>query len=188
MPPDPVCSTHSPDLVATTETQNLALIENLLKENAKLKERLQTVHGPFQERDADTKWLVAHRVFCHLAEESGSFATYLDTPVWVLDQASNHQHLDARRRIPKEDRWEERQGDVPFIAYLEYHCMDHPDNQQRFASRGRAEKSQLTAHGLEAIFHRREELFIRAIHLTHERTVKCVDDAMNQAMIDDHDK
>ena len=147
----------------TTESQNFAAIKNLLQQNDRLKKELQTLSRGSNERDVKTEWLVAHRVFCPFVE---SHATYLDTPVWLRDEESNHQHLDARRRIPSENSWEEKQESVSFVAYLEYHCEDHPENtrlnRQNLVSRRQKQKARGIRSASEITAHRGEEVFIRS--------------------------
>lgn len=148
----------------TTQSQTLQLLKDLLQQNARLRAELDTASS--ESKDASTPWAVAYRVYCPLV---GSHATYLDIPVWVWDQESRHQHLDARRRISNENSWEEKQENVPFIAYLEYNCSDHPDNVsakrlhagcQRRNDRGRGARDDS-----DTIAHRGEEVFIRSLEL-----------------------
>lgn len=145
-----------------TETQRLtALVEGLTRQNADLQDLLHAREG---DKDFATPWPVLYRVYCMRAH---AYATYLDQPVCVRYDGSDHHHLDGRRRISDESDWEEKHTGIPFFVYMKYRCADHSENQSK-ENRKTSKKGKQSNEEDKPTEPSGEEVVIRSLELRDE--------------------
>lgn len=95
-------------------------IDLLQRRIAELQAQNDTLHAGIQPSVKASPWPVLYRITCLHNQRS---ATYLDHPVLIDDNTTDHVHVDSQRRIPSEQDWEKTQRSAPFVVYKTYTCQ-----------------------------------------------------------------
>lgn len=101
------------DLMAALHTMHIRL-RNAEAENKRLREL-------YHVEDESGRWPILYRVQCIYG---GAPATYSDPPIYIT--YGGHMHIEGKRRVPNEQRWEQSQDDASFVVYKLYVCR-RPD-------------------------------------------------------------